>query len=992
MQRASLGKESFHSQERMGVTGGLSSNFNNDFGSQAGFSHRSPSILFSSPSCSDQQGQCISDQTICTRLDSKRSNKRDRGSNCGGSPILLRNVHSTEGQNVGPSYYKPKIVKQISVSSVIQDGDGTQDCPKYLECQMGLQDRPQGRLFPCPDCMGISEVFCVCNRREDVCVSVHAIRPSSSALGVFEGDQTAKGLPSHTEDDCPLFLGRFPAFSRHTGETQTSDLNGSEYVQEVGSQSELEEVFNFSSSGSGISGSSFQTRYSSTSSSGGESSEDCSSDSSDGYDSESNEERSGRAVGSPELCFFPGSVGEATSSASANMDELPDGSRDEGLSGGSSVPVSIRLALLDKQELASLAGFHEDPSSHTPADDRCIRTRVGGSVPSSQSVGTVAPGAAGGVNQLVRASSDFSFSGLFQGGIERQSSATFNGQHDSSLLYNEAGNAQIPDFDGFDDENTRDVLARRYNSSSKAPARLPEHFSGYGVQIGSNIVGMGSRLGDMEVRMGEADAAEGRACGLVRQQVQQEIEQVRLSFPGPSSPGYQCPFGSVGPVGSNLSLPSNWCHGGSYGSASSVQRQGCSNSTLVQGSSMVYQSAGQIFGTHSVTSFFNSFARNVQGNSVPPTAFVISASRVETMKWALLRMGYSAQATITIINCEKPSTRRQYQSNWKNFLLYLAAQGFSHADISRPIVTDFLEFYSTEMLRQYRTISVYKAALVYPLKWACGIHLEDLDITARFMRGVFNNNPPDSAAPMPEWSINVVLRFLRSHYFEPLDTVVPMRLTQKVIFLTLLASGRRKGEIANLSRIFVQGVNDLGLTWMSGFKPKRCSPDFHPASPSVSRMSSIRAEDDFQCPIRALNIYIERSKAWLDTVAVEYRPRNLFLVPGSPKPISDDLISKLFVGLIKDAYKLMGGVDTLMRVNTADLDHPIGIHQMRKLAATYAWKVGRSEELVREKLGFYSLRILKKNYIAEAPELREACVLPGGAFIPNRDHEMSDSE
>ena len=137
---------------------------------------------------------------------------------------------------------------------------------------------------------------------------------------------------------------------------------------------------------------------------------------------------------------------------------------------------------------------------------------------------------------------------------------------------------------------------------------------------------------------------------------------------------------------------------------------------------------------------------------------------------------------------------------------------------------------------------------------------------------------------------------------------------------------------------------------------------------------------------------MERSQEWLDTVVPEYRPRNLLLVLGSPRPISDDLISKLFVGLVKDAYRLMGGVDALVRVNTADLDHPIGIHQMRKLAATYAWKVGRSEELVREKLGFYSLSILRKNYISDAPDLREACVLPGGAFIPNRDHEMSDSE
>ena len=71
---------------------------------------------------------------------------------------------------------------------------------------------------------------------------------------------------------------------------------------------------------------------------------------------------------------------------------------------------------------------------------------------------------------------------------------------------------------------------------------------------------------------------------------------------------------------------------------------------------------------------------------------------------------------------------------------------------------------------------------------------------------------------------------------------------------------------------------------------------------------------------------------------------------------------------------------------------PIGIHQMRKLAATYAIQAGQDEQLIKVKLGFSDVRILRKNYIAEAPQLREACILPGGSFIPNRDHELSDTD
>ena len=46
------------------------------------------------------------------------------------------------------------------------------------------------------------------------------------------------------------------------------------------------------------------------------------------------------------------------------------------------------------------------------------------------------------------------------------------------------------------------------------------------------------------------------------------------------------------------------------------------------------------------------------------------------------------------------------------------------------------------------------------------------------------------------------------------------------------------------------------------------------------------------------------------------------------------------------------------------------IHQMRKLAATYAIKAGQDGKLVKMKLGFSDVRNLRKNYVAEAQQLR----------------------
>ena len=116
-----------------------------------------------------------------------------------------------------------------------------------------------------------------------------------------------------------------------------------------------------------------------------------------------------------------------------------------------------------------------------------------------------------------------------------------------------------------------------------------------------------------------------------------------------------------------------------------------------------------------------------------------------------------------------------------------------------PVVLDFLDYYCTGIEREYRTLSVYKCGLRHPLLWACDLDIEGVDSTY-FMRGVFNYNPPQKAKEMPKWPLNQLLK-LKGREFEPLERASPIRLSQKALALILLASGRRKSEIANLSRV-----------------------------------------------------------------------------------------------------------------------------------------------------------------------------------------------
>ena len=76
------------------------------------------------------------------------------------------------------------------------------------------------------------------------------------------------------------------------------------------------------------------------------------------------------------------------------------------------------------------------------------------------------------------------------------------------------------------------------------------------------------------------------------------------------------------------------------------------------------------------------------------------------------------------------------------------------------------------------------------------------------------------------------------------------------------------------------------------------------------------------------------------------------------------------------------------RRNAGERSIEVGIHQIRKLAASHSTQAGHNERIIKEKMGFSEVKILKKNYIAKVPDLKVACVLPGGSFIPNRTHSV----
>ena len=132
--------------------------------------------------------------------------------------------------------------------------------------------------------------------------------------------------------------------------------------------------------------------------------------------------------------------------------------------------------------------------------------------------------------------------------------------------------------------------------------------------------------------------------------------------------------------------------------------------------------------------------------------------------------------------------------------------------------------------RKYRTLGVYKSALRHPLLFACDLDIND-PYSDVFMRGAFKFNPPIKAKEMPSWSMNALLKFLKTPVFEPLEEVSYERCSQKTLVLNLFGSGRRISEVTNISRKSrkIPSSNAISLPWVDGFIPKVHNAKFQPS-------------------------------------------------------------------------------------------------------------------------------------------------------------------
>ncbi len=209
-----------------------------------------------------------------------------------------------------------------------------------------------------------------------------------------------------------------------------------------------------------------------------------------------------------------------------------------------------------------------------------------------------------------------------------------------------------------------------------------------------------------------------------------------------------------------------------------------------------------------------------------------------------------------------PATRKLYSSKWGVFESWCLARAID--PVNCPV--------GPVLGAAATTLRVYVAAI------AAQRELDEIPLgrqrrmVSTFMRGVRRLRPVRPTA-VPSWDLSVVLEGLVTAPFEPLESVLERILTLKDTLLLALTSLKRVGDLQAFSvsetcMDFAPGLVKVTLWPRPGYIPKVLSTSFryqvvtlhsfHPPPFASSKDEKLH----MLCPVRALKLYVDRSKVW----------------------------------------------------------------------------------------------------------------------------------
>ena len=329
--------------------------------------------------------------------------------------------------------------------------------------------------------------------------------------------------------------------------------------------------------------------------------------------------------------------------------------------------------------------------------------------------------------------------------------------------------------------------------------------------------------------------------------------------------------------------------------------------------------------------------------SSPQGPFELVTSRVSAIRKALRDKGFSRQVADRAARPQRSSTLAIYESKWRKFVDWCGQRKINPFSASEASVGDFLlDLFNSKKLA-VSTLEGYRMAIAGTLRVTCGVEVGRSDT----LKALIQNIRGESArlrCPAPDWDLALVLRRLRHHPFEPIQSISLQLLTWKTVFLVALASGKRRGEIhALLFSSFSRNLHwsSINLSVSPSFLAKTALTE---RGPKTLLSVTIPSLDDFVgsdmpdelllCPVRAVRMYLDRTKD------LRVGKRLFFISPvlSLRRDISAVSISRWIVKTIQLCYKVEG----------ERLVSPVKAHSVRALATSLAFfRQASLEQIIR---------------------------------------------
>ena len=376
--------------------------------------------------------------------------------------------------------------------------------------------------------------------------------------------------------------------------------------------------------------------------------------------------------------------------------------------------------------------------------------------------------------------------------------------------------------------------------------------------------------------------------------LQPEVTEVFLPVSRPGgSPDRRALLSMGGPR--RLRVPTDTADTQAVGQAGIIRRPGDVGGSSSPPQSLVHD-AGEQAVSHSQAR--SSDARPADATSLGRTdarSGEAQPSYFPAVRRALEAKGFSHRAVARILSSRRRSTLTVYEKKWLRFERWCAQHSLDPVALTPPQLADFFVFLFEEEGLQPITIKGYRAAIarVYRLmdnSWDPGAHQHLSELLQNF-----SLERPVTRRLFPKWDIDMVLDYLRSAEFEPLEAASTPRLTQKAVFLVIMATAGRVSELHAMStlpdclRFNVDG--SCTFTLHPTFLAKNQLPDTAPTP-----IQLLPCHPPENCPVRALRLYLRATEA-------DRRGQHFVWCAASPRArASKQLLSSWIKATIKEAY------------------------------------------------------------------------------------------